>query len=315
LKLTKETKIGLIVLIGVSLLFWGLNFLKGKDFFSSDKTVFAIYNQVEGLSASNPVLVNGLKIGLIQKLRLLEDGSGKIIVRMTVTNRVHLPKNSQAQIFSTDILGSKGIRILMGTSKEELQNGDTMTSGLQQSLPEEFQSQVAPIKAKAEMLLSSLDSVLFIIRDVFNEGTRDNLKKSFASVSNVSQNMDVLMSKEGKLNMIFSNLESITTNLRQNNEKIALMVNNFTAISDTIARSNISKTLENTKRALEQTSALLHKVNSGEGSLGQMATNDSLYRNLNSAAQSLDLLLKDFKANPKRYVHVSMFGGGDKSKK
>ena len=322
MKLSRETKIGIIVVAGVTLLFWGLNFLKGRDFFSSDKSVYAVYEQVEGLAASNPVQVNGLKVGLIRKLRMENDGRGKIVVTMTISNNVHLPKNSKAQIFSTDILGSKGIRILLGDSKEELQDGDTLISGLQQSLPEEFQAQVAPIKAKTEHLLSSLDSVLLVIREVFNERTKNNLKHSFesisnslASIQNVSVNLDSMMEKNGKLKLVFDNIESITTNLKNNNEKISAMINNFSSITDTIAKSNISQTMANMKKTMEQTASVLQKVNKGEGSLGQLATNDSLYDNLNASAHNLDLLLSDFRLNPGRYVKFSLISFGKKDKK
>jgi phospholipid/cholesterol/gamma-HCH transport system substrate-binding protein len=313
MKLSRETKIGIIVVAGVTLLFWGLNFLKGRDFFSSDKSLFAVYDQVEGLAASNPVQVNGLKVGLIRKLRMQNDGRGKIVVTMTVNNNIHLPKNSKAQIFSTDILGD---------SQEELQDGDTLSSGLQQSLPEEFQAQVAPIKAKTENLLASMDSVLRVIRDVFNDRTKNNLKRSFESISNslasiehVSNNLDSMMDKDGKLKMIFENVESITNNLKNNNEKITTMINNFSSISDTLAKSNISQTMENMKKSLEQTAGVLQKVNKGEGSLGQLATNDSLYDNLNASARSLDLLLSDFRVNPGRYVKFSLISFGKKDKK
>jgi phospholipid/cholesterol/gamma-HCH transport system substrate-binding protein len=322
MKPTKETKIGLIVLVGIALLFWGLNFLKGKDIFTSDNTMFAVYDQVEGLAASNPVLVNGLKIGLIRKLRLMEDGSGRILVALTVTNKVHLPVNSKAEIFSTDILGSKGIRILMGDSKDLLKDGDTLISGVQKSLPEEVNAQVAPIKAKAENLLSSMDSVLLVIREVFNQRTKSNLKNSFESISkslsaieHIATNLDTVLEGEDKLKKIFENIESISTNFKNNNEKLTTIINNFAAISDTIARSNISETLESTKRTLEQTAGIMEKVNKGEGSLGQLANNDSLYNNLNSTARNLDLLLSDFKENPGRYVNLSFISFGRKAKK
>ncbi len=169
MKLSKEVKIGLVVTIGIALLFWGVNYLKGKDFFSNEKLVYAVYSQVEGLAASNPVSVNGMKVGLIRNLKLLDDRSGRIVVSMHITNKVHIPVKSTAQIFSVDILGSKGIRILLSDEKEELKDGDTLNAGVQKSLPDEVNAQVAPIKAKAESLLSSMDSVLLVIRKLYGD--------------------------------------------------------------------------------------------------------------------------------------------------
>jgi phospholipid/cholesterol/gamma-HCH transport system substrate-binding protein len=323
MKISKEAKIGLIVTVGIVLLVWGLNFLKGRDLFNSEKKIYATYDSVEGLSASNPVMVNGLKVGLIQSLSLLE-GSGRILVSMHITNKVHVPKNSIAEIFSTDILGSKGIRIVFGDAKEELQENDTLISNIQKSLTEEVSAQVAPIKAKAENLLSSMDSILLTLRAVFNDRTKHNLTKSFesitqslASIERITGNLDTVLAGEGKLRTIFTNLESITTNMRENNEKISNALNNFSAISDTLAKARLSKTMENARKTLEQTASVMDKINKGEGTLGQLAKNDSLYDNLNSTAHNLDMLVNDLRENPGRYVRVSLisFGGGGKKKK
>ena len=164
-----------------------------------------------------------------------------------------------------------------------------------------------------------MDSVLIVIREVFNDRTKNNLKRSFESISNsltsiehIAGNMDTVLSKEGRLKTIFDNLESISSNLKNNNEKISSMIENFSAISDTIAKSNISTTLENMKSTLEQTANIMGKVNKGEGSLGQLVNNDSLYSNLNSASHNLDLLLTDFRNNPGRYVKFSVITFGNK---
>jgi len=322
MKLTKESKIGIIVIVGIFLLFWGINYLKGKDFFTSQKLIYAVYNHVDGLAPSNPVQVNGLKIGLVKSLTLLPDHSGRIVVSMHISNDVRIPRNSIAQIFGTDLLGSKAIRFVMGNSTEDIHSGDTLGSGIENSLSQEVGAQVGPIKEKAENLLASFDSVLAIVREVFNESTKENLRKSFesiasslSSIEHVAGNMDTVLSKEGKLKDIFENLTSIMQNIRNNNERINTIISNFTAISDTLARANIALTLNATKQTLEQTSQLFQKINKGEGTLGQLATNDSLYYNLNTTARDLDLLLKDFNENPRRYIGLSLISFGGKKKK
>ncbi len=322
MKLSKEAKIGLIVTTGIALMFWGVNYLKGKDFFTSQKLVYAIYDRVDGLTASNVILVNGMKVGLVRNLILLPDFSGKILVSMHVSSKVRIPRNSVAEIYSTDLLGTKGIRMVFGDSKDELQNGDTLQSAMQSSLTEQVSAQVAPIKLKAENLLSSLDSVLLILRGVFNEETKNNLKRSFESISNslysiqnIASNMDTVLAKQGRLRMIFDNLESITTNIKNNNDKIADILNNFASISDTLAKANLALTIDNAKKTLEQTAKLFEGMNKGEGSLGQLATNDSLYNNLNSTARNLDALITDLHENPKRYINLSLISFGGKKKK
>ena len=315
MKLSREVRTGLVVTVGIALAFWGINYLKGIDFFTSQRQVFAVYNQVEGLTSSNPVMVNGMKVGMIHQLTLLPNG--KIIVSLHVTNKVVVPSNSTAEIFSTDLLGSKGIRLNFGDSHTEMKDGDTLVSIVQQSLADQVNAQVAPIKAKAENLLASIDSILLTVRGVFNENTKANLKHSFESINNsltsiehIASNMDTVLAKQGHLREIFTNLESITSNFKKNNDNISKIISNFSSISDTLAQSNISQTIKNAERTLEQTSTLFEKVNRGEGSLGQLATNDSLFTNLNSSAKNLDELLKDLQKNPKKYFKVSVISFG-----
>lgn len=315
MKFSREIRTGLIMVVGIAVLFWGVNYLKGIDFFTRQRQVFAVYDQVEGLTATNPVMVNGMKVGMIHQLTL--QPNGKIIVSMHVTNKVIVPRNSKAEIFSTDLLGSKGIRLVFGDSKEDVLDGDTLQAGVQQTLSEQVNAQVAPIKAKAESLLSSIDSILLTVRAVFNENTKNNLKKSFesisnslASIENVAGSMDTVLAKQGRLRMIFDNIESITLNMKNNNENLTKIITNFSSITDTIAKSNLAETLDRTSKTMAETSALMERVNRGEGSLGQLATNDSLYTNLNSSAHSLDNLLKDFQANPRKYLKVSVISFG-----
>ena len=214
----KEIKVGAIVLGGIIVLYFGINYLKGKDFFSSEKRVFAVYDRVEGLAPSNVVQVNGLKAGFVREIKLLPDHSGRIIVGMLLKDEMKIPRNSTAQIYSTDLLGTKGIRLIFGNSTEDVQDGDTLMADLQKSLSEEVSAQVAPIKMRAENLLSSLDSVASIFRDVFNEQTKANLKRSFSSITtslhsmeSITGNFDTVMRKSsGKIKIIIDNLESIT---------------------------------------------------------------------------------------------------------
>jgi len=298
--ISKEVKIGAIVFSGIIVLYFGINYLKGKDFFSSEKHVYALYERVEGLAPSNIIEINGLKAGFVREIKLLPDHSGRILVTMNLQSGLKIPRNSVAQIYSTDLLGTKGIRLIFGTSKEDLQDGDTLFADLQKSLSEEVNAQVAPVKQKAENLLASLDSVAQILRDVFNEETKQNLKNSFASISTslrsiqkITTNIDTL-----KIKQILANVESFT--------------HNFSAISDTLKRANLAGTIENLKKTVDEASAVFEKINKGKGSMGKLMNDDSLYVNLNAASKSLDELLKDLKANPKRYVHISVFGGKGK---
>jgi len=307
--ISKEAKVGLIVFTAIVVLFWGVNYLKGRDFFTTENLIYAVYDRVEGLAPSNVVEVNGLKIGLISSISLLPDHSGRIIAAMHIKKDLKIPRNSTAQIFSIDFLGTKGIRLVYGDSPDDIHNHDTLRSDIEKNISEQVSAQVAPLKAKAENLLSSLDTVTYILRDVFNEDTKENLKRSFSSITSslnsmehITKSVDTMMSKEdGKLKMIFDNIQTITSDLKT-------VVANIGNISDTLKHSNIGATIENTRKTLEQTSQIFEKVNKGKGSLGLLVNNDSLYINLNNTARDLDILLKDLKLNPKKYVHFSFIG-------
>ncbi|HNQ61934.1 MAG TPA: MlaD family protein [Bacteroidia bacterium] len=324
MKLSKEVKIGIIVIAGILLGYWGINFLKGRDFFSSRTLVFAVYNRVDGLAQSNSVYINGMKVGMVRKLTLLPDFSGRILVSLQINHDLKIPRDSEAEIYGTDLLGTKGVRIIFGESKEDLQDGDTLRADIQKSLTEEVNSQVAPFKQKAESLLSSMDSVLAIVQAVFNETTKQNLKNSFQSISNslssiehIASNLDTVLSAKGRLQSILANIESISLNLKNNNEKITGILDNFHQLSDTLVKANFAGTVENARKTLEETASIFDKVNKGEGSLGMLVNDDSLYTHLNSSARDLDILLQDIQMNPKRYLNFSVisFGSGKKNKK
>ena len=250
----------------------------------------------------------------------MPDHSGRLIISMHIKSELKIPRNSRAEIFSTDFLGTKAVQLVFGDSKEDIQDGDTLISSVQTSLTDAVGAEVAPIKEKAENLLASLDSVVAVFREVFNQETKLNLKKSFESISkalnsidNIATTVDTMLGKKnGRIKLLLENLESITGNIKNHNQQIGEVIDNFSGISDTLRRANLSQTILNLKNTLDKTSSIFDKVNKGEGTLGLLVNDDSLYVNLNNTARSLDALVKDLNANPKKYVHFSMFGGGKK---
>ncbi len=319
LKISKSTKIGFFITIAIAILIWGVNYLKGINFFRGEDKYYVVYERIEGLVESSPVLINGFQVGQIRDIHFHPGKSGKIVVSFVVDDEFKLPKYTIARIYSSDIMGTKAIELILGRSLYFFHNlGDTLLPEIEGTLKETVNAQVLPIKKKAEDLLLSIDSVMTVVQFIFNEATRDNLSQTFegmkATILNlekISASFDILLVDEkGKIADIFSNIESITSNLKNNNEALTNVIENFSSISDTIAKSDIANTIYNANKALTQVNELIGKINKGEGTMGLLINNDKLYNDLQDAACNLNKLLEDLKENPKRYVHYSLFDFG-----
>jgi len=318
-KFSNEIKVGVVVTVAIAALLWGINYLKGRDIFSSDNEYYAIYENVNGLVASNGVILKGFKVGQVKKLEFLEDRSGRMVAELTVKSDVFVPSNSLARIISSDLFGSRVIEIIMGDSPEPAKDGDTLIADMQPTLSD----QIMPVKDKAESLIVSIDSLSIAIRDLLKPENRKNLSEAIVNFHKTMSNLEsasmgmnnMVTAEQSKLNKILSNVESISANLKNNNEEIENILKNFSQISDTLAKAQIASTVSNANKTLAEAAAVIAKINKGEGSLGMLLNNDSLYNNLNSSAANLDRLLIDLKTNPKRYVTISVFGGGKSKQK
>ena len=316
MKITREIKIGILFILTIAIVIWGVNFLKSKDLFSSQKVCYAYYPKVDGLVPSNPVYINGIKVGFIQDVEFVSNESSTIKVAIVFSSKLAVPDNSIAKIYSADLMGSKAIQIILGNSKTKLKGGETLKSDIESDLKEEISRQVLPLKLKAEELMSSFDSVLIAVKLVFNSATQQNLSKSFENIKitlenikNTSYNVDTLVSSQrNRLTLIIANFESISHNIRNNNDKITNIITNFSTLSDTLAKANINQTILSANKVLGDMSGIMQKINKGEGSIGMLVNNDTLYKKLESSAKNLDLLLEDFRLHPERYVKISVFG-------
>ena len=309
MKFSKEARVGILVTTALAALIWGLNYLKGQDFFTTSNKFYAVYDNVDGLVKSNPVIMSGFRIGIINDINFIPDKSGKLLVTLLINDDVFISKDAIANIFSSDLLGAKAVRIELGTSTESAKDGDTLISILETSLTSKLGKQVGPVKDKVENLVVSLDSVAQMLHQLFDKDTKSDLRNSISHFNSTMSSLDHMMSDEnGKLQLIFTNLESISKNLKNNNEEISHIVSNFSQLSDTLAKAQFVSVINNADKALYQFNEIAAKINKGEGSLGLLVNDRQLYTNLDSAAKSLDQLLIDLKANPKKYVHFSVFG-------
>ncbi|MBA3971546.1 MAG: MCE family protein [Bacteroidetes bacterium] len=322
MKISKEVKVGIVTTIAIALFIYGFNFLKGKDLFSSQRKFYAVYNNIDGLVEANPLMINGYMVGMVGNIELAADTSGSVIVTLLLNDEIKVPKNSVAKVVSSNILGSKAIQLILGSGTMYAEDGDTLTATQEDDLKTSVNKTIAPLQEKAVSLIASIDSVMIVVQQVFNESARQNLAKSFESIKlaitsleTTSYRLDTMVSSEkAKISSILSKVNILATTLANNSDKLGNVINNFSNISDSLAKSNLTSAINNANVALSQTSTIMTKINSGQGTMGMLINNDSLYRKLDKSAEDLDRLLKDLRINPERYVHISVFGRKDRNK-
>ncbi len=301
--------------VALILLYWGFNFLKGKDIFSNEIIYYSIYKDVTGLEKSNPVLINGLEIGRVRDMRFTSPGATDVIVEILIKTPVDIPVNSISRIYSSSILGSKAIEIKLGNSNELAQPGDTLISQTEESIKEAVSRELQPLKLKAENLMNSIDTVMTMLESLFDKTNRGNFGKSvehiansFENLENTTASLDTLMnSQKVRIAEILENIESISLSLRANQDNFNNIMSNFSDLSDTLAKMQVTETLASANKAMNEFSEIAAGINNGEGSLGMLVKDDSLYIHLQKSARDLNLLLEDIRKNPKKYVKVSVF--------
>ncbi len=318
IKISKYTRLGILIVISLSMLIWGLSYLKGSDFFKKSDYYHVIYERVDGLQESNKVTLNGYQIGQVKEIRFTPDNSGKLLVTLMVNASFRIPLNSVAQIISSDIMGTRSVKMVLSDEKELHLKGDTLTGAIESDLKEQVSLQVLPIKNKAEQLLGTLDSAITVLTVIFNEDARQNLSESFENINRSIENIEkttadlqfVVSSEKESMLRIISNLDEITSTFRDNTQNLENALANLSAFSDTLAQVSVSPVLENISEISEQILAALEKMNSTDNTAGLLLNDDQLYQSINSLSGTLNSLINDIQTNPKRYLHFSAFDLG-----
>ncbi len=312
MRLSSEIKIGIIITIAIAVTIWGLNFLKGRNILQRVNLYYAIYDDINGLEKNSKIFINGYKIGQVGSIEFNTGGNNKLKIMLEIGMDYKLPLQSQAILYDADFMGTKAIQIIPGESDRYHTDGDTLLSGVRAGITDQLEKQLAPVKEKAENLLVTADSLMTAMAYVFDRESAELLRSSIRKLENSIDGVEGMMADNGKLSLLIEHLESITLNLKQHNEQLAAAMGNIESITDSIAKSDLKQTINNTNKTLEQTHQILEKINEGEGTIGMLVNDDSLYHNLSALSKELDLLLKDLQENPKKYVNVSVFGKKDK---
>ncbi|MEN9569581.1 MAG: hypothetical protein RL172_812 [Bacteroidota bacterium] len=317
--ISNETKIGALTAIAITLLILGVNFLKGKSINSKNTQYFAVFNDIQGLANSNPVVINGKEVGAVAGT----DG-GKDMRRITVTVRmkedVNIPNDAYA-IISKSLLGTVQMEIKLGNSTNLLKNGDTLKTITSGDFLGDAMKKLDPVLYQVTRATGTLDTLLGTVNSLFDPTAKnnirqmlENLNKTTASLAISSASLQALLnSQTGAVVKTMDNVSAITGNLKNNNDKISSTLTNIETASDKLSRLELEKTLTTLNSTIQELKTTVGKVNSNQGTLGLLMNDTKLYNNLNATSNKLNLLLDDFRIHPKRYVNVSVFGKKDKT--
>lgn len=306
-KVSNETKVGALAAVSITFLVLGYNFLAGQGSFFSKKYILnAFVPDVSEISTSTPVLYNGYKVGNVSDVELVKASGNQFKVHFVINEDIDIPEGSSVKV-SSKLLGGKSLDLIFSQSKTMAENGQTLNTIADTTLVQSMSNVFKPLNAKINSIVNALDSLLS--GGELNRSLA-SLNTSLKSFTRTSDNASALLEKNmPKLNNMMSNVESITLNLRNNNDRINLILANLKSSSDQLAAAKIKSTIDNANTTLEQMGMIMTKINNGEGSIGLLVNDKSLYNQLNNSATDLDKLIKDLNNNPAKYIPIPFTKG------
>ena len=309
MKLSREIKTTFLVIGGVLLFVFGFSFLKGKSFFEKDKIIYTVYDEVEGLVEGAKVTINGLVIGKIMKIDFLPNTT-RILITMYVRNELDFSPQSEAILYEAGLIGGKAIQIdPVFDSKSIVKSGDTLVSALKPGLTELINKQIEPLQLKIENMLTSADSLFIGVGNILNNDSQENLKSILKNLSlSTSKINDASISLVEILKKNQSNIDNTFENFAETSD-------NLKTITDSISQANLAVAINKFTNTIESLDGIVATIESGNGTMGKLVKDETLYQNLSQASKELEDLLSDLKSHPKRYVHFSLFGKKDKEEK
>lgn len=297
--MSKEIKIALVAIVGIVVLFFGMNFLKGMSFFSNDNSYYIKFKNISGLSASNPIFADGYRVGVVKGINYDYKNNGYIVVKFDVDNNLRIPKGSSAEIES-DMMGNVKMNLLLANNpRERVEPGDTILGTLKGGL----MGKVATLVPTIENMLPKLDSILTKVNTLLADPA---IAQSLHNINSTTANLSV---SSEQLNILMANLNKNVPGMMT---KVNSTLDNTEKFTANLAAVNIQGTMAEVDQTLANVKSVTNKINSNNGSLGLLMNDPSLYNNLNTTIKSADTLLNNLREHPKRYVHFSVFGKKDK---
>ena len=314
MKISNETKIGALTAIAIALLFLGFNFLKGKTFFGKSHNLFAKYTNVQGLAASNPVVINGLQVGTVYSITT-DKNMKEILVNMNLTKDVNIPVNSIA-IIKPSLLGITSVEITLGDATTYIPKNDTIATKASSGIFTDVLSKVDPVLYQVTKAVTSIDSIMMKVNHILDPNaknnigaTLENLNKTTANLIGASASLQILLNTQtGALAGTLNNLNSFTSTLDKNSGKINNMVSNLDKTATNLSNLDLQQTLNTLNATIGDLKAAIGKFDKKDGTLGLLLNDTKLYENLRATSNKLNLLIDDVKTNPKRYLNISVFG-------
>ncbi len=322
-KISQEFRVGTLVVAGIVLLILGVNFLKGFNPFRSSQVMHAKYDKIDGLAVSNPVLINGFKVGQVTEVKFAKSGTGELVVSFELDQgNIPLTKDTKARIFSSDLFGTKAIELIVGQSSEYALPGDTLADEIEMGIADAVRVELMPLKNKTDQLIDGVDDILENLKAVFEADATLGLPTAFESIQRTVESLEqtslkldgMVAENRATLNSIFKNVDAVTGTLKNHNDDLANVMENFSQISDSLAAVNFAQTLTKVDQVLTDFASITDKIERGEGSLGLLIQSDSLHNGLVESNEQLQYLLNDLYLNPWRYVNVSVFSKKNEKK-
>jgi phospholipid/cholesterol/gamma-HCH transport system substrate-binding protein len=313
MKISNETKVGILSITALTLLIVGFNFLKGKDLFNRSDKIYMEFTELGTLAKSNEVKINGYVIGKVYDLNVKDKDLTAVVATINLTSDVNIPKDSKGFI-SSSLLGTSTVVIEKGLSKEYLKPGDTLKTRIDSGILDDVKAQLTPTLGKVRDVLDSLKKTLSGVNSVLNDQTKAHLQQTFANLNQATNSLNKIMDEQnGPLAKSLNNVSSITENLKNNNDSITATISNAKRATEKFANLEIQPTIDTLNAAISQLKGVVAKMNSKEGTLGALINDKQLYNKLNDAILSAEILMDDLRAHPKRYVNISVFGKKDKT--
>ncbi len=308
MKLSRELKVGLLSVVTIAMLYFGFNFLKGSDIFSPNKKYFVVYNNIDGLTSSNPVMLNGLVVGQVRKIKIEQEKNNRLLVTLDIRKDLILRQGTQAILADGGLLGDKVIRLQISPTGNELQDGDTLMGNQEAGIQALLQERTLPVITHADSLVQNLNTVTKGFQEtgaILNQVLRNFDQTGNAFRATLQQNQKSLAE-------LTANLSELSASLVETEKKIGPLLAKTGTFADSLNALRLGETVNRANQLVAQMEQLVASVKTGQGTASKLINDDKLYNNLNYTIISMNQLLANLRENPKRYVNVSIFGRKDK---